>query len=633
MSAISSLHKSLPLVAAAYGQKMGVKVAIGSNGSDAYTDGQTIVLPNISTDKYPKEILWGYLAHEAAHIRYTDFTVHRDPGVHAALTNIIEDARIEREMVKAYPGVKADLDAIWQYLRDAGYIQDVSPDTPPAGIIQMYCLYFLRCQQLGQAILKDSLAKAETALEAAFPKEVCIRLRGILHAISTISSTMAAAIKAREILEMLKDEKEQQEQEHSGTPSESAADSNLSDGEIGGAGDEASAEQQQRDSGADFGDEGESAQAVGNTDGDARDTEAGEGADVDDANGAFKAEDSDSNGEADTDAFTNIKSVLDAGSQDLALDPMDQLRRGMYDEASGRDQPYATVELPSVHDAAFLDDKQHNLPNQMLDHVRATSAKLQNRLLGLVEATQRQPARPARRGRRIDTKRLSRIATGDTRVFRGRHDVKAPNAAVHVLVDMSGSMFLSDQSEEAFKAQHGRSLRHEDVYGSKTKNDVDSRERLGYTAPFQVARNATLALSQALGRIKGVNVGATAFSNGVMPMLHHGESINEQTVQRFKVTPSGSTALAEALLHCGMVLSQTREARKVLIVLSDGEPDDAWTTRYMVDQLSGAVEMVGIGIQHNAIAHYIKNSTIVNDLGDLETTLMDVARASILNAY
>lgn len=649
MAAISALHKALPLVAAAYGQKMGVKVAIGGNDSDAYTDGRTIVLPNISTDKYPKEVLWGYLAHEASHIRFTDFHVPRDPGVHAALTNIIEDARIEREMVKAYPGVAADLDAIWKYLKDAGYIQDVSPDTAPAGIIQMYCLYFLRCQQLGQAILKDSLDTAEEALEAVFPKGVCIRLRGILRAVPSLRNTYQAAHMARQILEMLEDEaeKEQQqppesdkqgddeEQQNSDETSQSGdSGDSRSSGEDEEPDDEDGTEDE-ADSSVD-GDDGDDAKATGNADDDAEGDEgadsAKESSDADDADETDQGETEQGDTASNTDDANTaaaIHSVLNADGTDVMSDPIGELKGDMQEESKEDDQPCNPISIPREDPRALACDTP-GLAEQMADHVKATSAKLQQRLVGLVEATQRQPARPARRGRRVDARRLARTTTGDMRVFKGRQDVKAPNASVHVLVDMSGSMIISQDDLDQFHAKHGHSPQLHDLH--MMTGDVDSRDKMGFSMPFQVARNATLALAKALGRIKGVNMGVTAFSTDVTPVLRHGESVNSQTLKKFSIAPRGRTALDEALLYSGTELSKTKEDRKVIIVLSDGEPDRGSETKYVIDQLSGAVEFVGIGILNSAIADYIDNSTVVYDLGDLERTLMDVARASILPA-
>ncbi len=52
-----TIYSALPIVAAAYGEKLGVKVAIGND--DAYTDGKTIVVPNIPDDYPHMDAVWG----------------------------------------------------------------------------------------------------------------------------------------------------------------------------------------------------------------------------------------------------------------------------------------------------------------------------------------------------------------------------------------------------------------------------------------------------------------------------------------------------------------------------------------------------------------------------------------------
>lgn len=64
---------SLPLVASVPGDRYGVTVEIG--GKQACTDGRTITLPTLPLD-CDAELLAlarGFLDHEAAYIRYTDF--------------------------------------------------------------------------------------------------------------------------------------------------------------------------------------------------------------------------------------------------------------------------------------------------------------------------------------------------------------------------------------------------------------------------------------------------------------------------------------------------------------------------------------------------------------------------------
>jgi cobaltochelatase CobT len=69
-----TLRNALPIVAAALGRKLGVEVGVG--GHDACTDGLRIQIPDVPEDPASRDLAWGYLAHEAAHVRYTDFVVY-----------------------------------------------------------------------------------------------------------------------------------------------------------------------------------------------------------------------------------------------------------------------------------------------------------------------------------------------------------------------------------------------------------------------------------------------------------------------------------------------------------------------------------------------------------------------------
>ncbi|MBK5964145.1 hypothetical protein CCR95_08620, partial [Thiocystis minor] len=66
-----TLHRAMPIVAAALGRKFGVNVIVGGMNASrtASTDGQTIWLPDLPPDSALREVAWGFLAHEASHVR------------------------------------------------------------------------------------------------------------------------------------------------------------------------------------------------------------------------------------------------------------------------------------------------------------------------------------------------------------------------------------------------------------------------------------------------------------------------------------------------------------------------------------------------------------------------------------
>jgi cobaltochelatase CobT len=103
---LNTLKNALPIVASALGRKLGVEV--GVDGHDAGTNGTRVQIPDVPDDPGSRDLAWGYLAHKAAHVRYTDFAVYeqaaREGPLQAMLQNRIEDVRIERELARPYPG-------------------------------------------------------------------------------------------------------------------------------------------------------------------------------------------------------------------------------------------------------------------------------------------------------------------------------------------------------------------------------------------------------------------------------------------------------------------------------------------------------------------------------------------------
>ena len=112
--------KALPLVASMLGDKLGVKVVFGEQET-ACTDGATVFLPPLPMEE-SEHLYWlvsVYIDHEAAHIRHTDFeamtAANLSPTAHH-IFNIIEDWRVEHELVKRYPGCREHFDWLNRYL-------------------------------------------------------------------------------------------------------------------------------------------------------------------------------------------------------------------------------------------------------------------------------------------------------------------------------------------------------------------------------------------------------------------------------------------------------------------------------------------------------------------------------------
>lgn len=561
----AALHKALPIVATAYGRKFGARVIVGKCPSSAYTDGKTIVVPNVP-ESFPKAVLWGFLGHECAHVRYTDFNAGWGRGMRKSLVNILEDARIEREIVNEYPGLYGDLMAVVQYMVDEDHFG--KPENGGASeALQYYCLYHLRYRVLGQTPLDNHFRLADEALKRELPRGAQTRLKALLRKVPVLASTQEAVSLADDILNMLEEEQEKEqkksEQQNSSGDSEDDSDD---------------------DAGAD---------SSGDSDDDSDDAGADSSGDSDD-------ESDDDSDDMDADAAAKaLRSILDADDDDAIEDAVTSLRQSMEQSDDGAQGP---IEIP---DPSMPYQGQSAIGKQLLADVRQTSNRVKAQLMGLVQASKRTSRQVKRVGRRVDHTKLHRLASGDSRLFSSRADKRSPNTAVHLLVDMSSSMSSSRQQ------------------GSQ---------------PYVIANQAAMALGLALEGIPNVNpaisfFGGNSADDAIRIGLKHGERFNSAIEARFTVTPWGCTPMAEAVWYAGYELAQTREERKLLIVLSDGGPDCDQSTHDALKLFaSGGVEMIGIGIMDNAISRFIDNSVVINDLGDLRQTLFAMIQQSLTHA-
>lgn len=189
-----NLYEAYPIVAAALGRRLGVRVEI--HGDRARTNGDIIQLPATSLDNPDfRDVAWGFLAHEAAHIRWTDFEVFQSAGTHPirqSLLNVIEDVRIERALGRLYPGTRRSLETtVGRVLRDGGFALP-SPAAPAGVHLQAFCLLDLRFRILGQKSLEQLAKQARRHLEALIGAGMQRLIDTQLGAIESLASTQEA---------------------------------------------------------------------------------------------------------------------------------------------------------------------------------------------------------------------------------------------------------------------------------------------------------------------------------------------------------------------------------------------------------------------------------------------------------
>jgi cobaltochelatase CobT len=594
---LHTLRNALPIVAAALGRKLGVEVGIG--GHTACTDGRRIQIPDIPDDPASRDLAWGYLAHEAGHVRYTDFAVYtlaaRDGPLQETLQNRIEDVRIERALARPYPGTQATIAAVLRRMLAEGRLAAPEPSNHPAQVLAAYLLLALRHEVLGQDVLAAEARESARVLGQVFPAPFIGRLRSLMGEVPGLSSTAEAIDLARRIRRLVEEEATASPPP-AGQPQEEESDDSREGEADGGEPDREQGQGRHEDGGPES--DGSAGTPEADEDGS---HEQGSGTDATDqgdeapGNCAASADGKDADGRRNA-----LAAVLAAGAGDCDGDLFAQVGELLGTQASAS----SAIRLPLAEDYAG----NALAGMRLLAQVQAESARLNARLQGLVQASRMDRPRPVRSGRRLDPKRLHRVAVADARIFASKAHRIAPNTAVHLLVDLSGSMHATVHRAD----------------GSQTTRASSALE-------------SALALALALDGIPGVTVATTAFpgragtADRVTRMVQHGQS-PRACAGAFIQSARGGTPMAQALWYAAAELLACREERRMLMVLTDGEPDNTPEALRLLGLCRQAgIEAVGVGIGVD-VRHLFPTAIEVREAKDLKRELFRVAERLLVGA-
>ena len=251
-----------------------------------------------------------------------------------------------------------------------------------------------------------------------------------------------------------------------------------------------------------------------------------------------------------------------------------------------------TPEEQQIHLAIPVRQTTAPLPEDEQRKALAETTGLRYRLQGMLQAMRMRDTAPSRHGR-LCPHNLHRMFVGNPRLFRSDAPIPAVNTAIHLLVDCSGSMV-------------GKPIRH--------------------------ARQACFAIASALKAVPGVNLGVTTFpaqgeTYSVSSVLEHGKPFHSN----FLFETTGSTPLTEALLWATQELCRQPEPRRILLLLSDGGPDNYLTCVQAIAEASRFVELYGIGIWDESIKKLLPDSSsVIYFLSDLSSALFNILQNTLI---
>ena len=508
---MSVTMKAMPLVASMLGNKLGVKVVIGSSDT-ACTNGDTIFLPPLPVDDegvlYP--LVSGFIDHEAAHIRHTDLGVlngKRLTPVEKYLWNAIEDWRVEHEIIKRYPGCHEHF--IWLirhfFLKDTEEEKAGESDSPAFSVLN-YVLLTLRSWDVPELVCNCEL---EASIMAKYWPGLRSKIDAIIQDIpAQCRSTQDSLDFAQDILRLIEQEA-QKEQKFTENPQQP---------------------QQEPQTG----------------------------------------------GEEQP-----LQDLLQATEEEMPTSMGKQLSDMISGQCSSKQHKGMSVAVEGKLTT-------NELPDTLIIEAQAISRALRTKLQGLLQSQILRRSSPSRHGK-LCGHGLYRIAVHDPRLFMKNESVTGIDTAVHILLDISGSM----------------------------------------TSRIELAGAACYSVALALTATPGISVGVSAFpadyeedvTATVSPLLRHGERV----VNSFGVEAHGSTPLTEALWWVLGMLSTRPEHRKIVLLVTDGYPDDPETAKETITAAQRmGMEVLGIGIDAPIISTVIPGSENITDIRELAPAMFRI---------
>lgn len=605
--------KSLTITAAALGSKFGVPVYVG--GQTACTDGRSIRLPDVEgIETIGRNEILGYLVHECGHIRFTNMSSTGDTPLERSLVNALEDVRIEHEMANVYGGARALLFDLHKPLL-ASLSANVKEQPLPA------CLGLYLCsagaELMGNYSLPDDTQAFRDRLEKEFGNALVNQIDDCLKAVPSMKCTDDAKQIVKRILKLLEDlakqpdgqsgknedkkQGRQQQQQNSkssqSSKSDAGSDSSKSQADKSSASNKPSEQSEAKAGGKPSGSDGSDEARSQSDDSSSKDSDDAQSASRSQSESQSQAGSSSSHAGKKKNGSDAAQKVLQATEKDLKDLNRFDISSSVKKQINQAMRKHAPAD-PSTSEAVMVPAPSDRCPNLStcrkegrIEQAKADSTYARRALQGLIQTRTRASTRTATSGVKLSVPNMARLATWNLRVFEKRTERKAVNTAVNILLDMSGSMSLAQET----------------------------------------AIRAALALTMCLTTFKHVNPALSVFggTKSVHTVLPHGQRLlrkAEDTIARLKAF--GGTPLAEAMLSGTIALSQTREERKVMIVVTDGIPDDIPPTISLIEKLQkSGVIVIGIGIgKYQCVDQLFKHYISIDQVEELQTKFFQVAR-------
>jgi len=591
----AALQKALPVVVGIIADRTGVEV---KTGAAACTDGNVVYLPplplNLEEEDFIRTI--GYVYHECGHVEDTDFSIPFASPLQRSIANPLEDIRIERRRMARSPGAKRYLNRMVEILTQRGLegkpesfgLIPADESVPVANVFQAFLLYKLRHDVLGQVAIKPLLETAEAAMER-FPKGMRTRLEALMFEIEQCENTADVFALTDEIIRMIEEEEQREEQQNQSPDGESddegpsGSSSNSDDAPMNDGGQHGTGGDQVDDSRCDQGQDLSSGSHNhgGNDDSDDQEQE--------DQVGGSKG--------SGAGGSSILKELLSMQDKDV-METLDEMLQKSLDQVSRQAARSGQVIISAnVHPM--------RLPNKQADtsRIKGSINAIRVKTLAWMSSVSECDTQLVHTGKQLDYSRLYQARFGGPMFARTEEGIDL-NANVSILIDRSGSM---DQRIQLAAEAALATLLAFDIQGISTQ-----------VATFPVA-----------GIVNGYRD-----DDGVAVIKGWNESPRYLGGRIQSLSTDGSTPMAQAILWAACdLLKRDEESRHVLLVVTDGDPDDVEATSEVIELArASGVHVLGLGINSDTKPLFgTKCSAVISEIKELAGSMIKLVKHAMSN--
>lgn len=289
---------------------------------------------------------------------------------------------------------------------------------------------------------------------------------------------------------------------------------------------------------------------------------------------------------------TAVQDMLEATSDDLDKDLFESIiPKNLQDAVEEAIQNGAVCSGDGYADVPPLPLGDHA---EVYAEVNQQTYALRQRLQSFMQASKRVKRGTSQSGLKLHDKKLHRVKIGNNSIYRTKQRKKAVNTVVQILMDRSYSM----------------------------------------EGMMDLATNATLAVASALESIPGVRVAASAFPGrmaDVEPLTYLGEAVKQTAARYPAIVASGGTPLLPALMWSTRQLLECKEERKLLLVITDGEPDDPVECKKVMSQMrANKIETMGLGIMVPSVDDLFEISQCISKKEELASAMFSMLQENLL---